>query len=73
MCKPKMPKMPAPPPERQAQLEPDGGMVMAQARRNITDRLRAMTPTILTGPMGANGTSGTKTSVPLLGQTTQVA
>lgn len=73
MCKPKMPKMPAPPPERQAQLEPDGGMVMAQARRNVTDRLRAMTPTILTGPMGARGTSGTKTSVPLLGQTTQVS
>lgn len=73
MCRAKTPKMPAPPVERQAQLEPDGGMVMATARRNITDRLRAMTPTILTGPMGRSGTSGTKTSVPLLGQTTQVS
>lgn len=73
MCKPKAPKMPKLPPERQAQLEPDGGRVMAQARRNVTDRLRAMTPTILTGQMGSRGTTGTRTSVPLFGQTTQVS
>ena len=72
MCKQKTPKLPQII-ERQGMREPDGGMVLASARRSVTDRLRAMTPTILTGPMGSNGTSGTKQSVPLLGQTAQVS
>lgn len=72
MCKTNIPK-PVAPIERQAQREPDGGMVMASARRAVTDRLRAMTPTILTGPSGMTGTTGTRTSVPLLGQTAQVS
>lgn len=72
MCKPKMPKPPAAPIERQAQREPDGGMIMATARRNITDRLRAMTPTILTGPLGTGG-STSATGQNLLGQTARVS
>lgn len=73
MCKVKTPPPPKAPIERQAQREPDGGMIMSTARRNITDRLRSMTPTILTGSNGMSGTSGTKTGVPLLGQTAQVS
>lgn len=53
------------------QKEPDGGMVQADVRRSVTDRLRSYTPTIATSPMGT--TQNAATGVNLLGQTQSVS
>lgn len=53
------------------QKEPDGGMVQADVRRSVTDRLRSYAPTILTSPMGS--TQNAPTGVNLLGQTQSVS
>lgn len=63
---PKAPPAPELPPERAAQRAPDNAAT-APAGRRMGDRMRAATPTILTGPQGAMSSAPTEKKT-LLGQ-----
>lgn len=55
------------PAETQAMQSPDGGVVRADQRRLVTDRIRSAAQTVLTSGMGAANTATTAGNT-LLGQ-----
>jgi hypothetical protein len=63
---PKPPAVQAPK-ETQFMKEPDGGMVSAEQRRRITDRMRATAQTVLTNPLGMSTSSSPSARPTLLG------